>query len=229
MDAARILVIEDEAPIRRFLRVALASQGYKLLEAKTAREGLNQAANFQPDLVILDLGLPDGDGQEIIGEIRAQSAIPILILSARGREQDKVRALDGGADDYLTKPFEVNELLARLRVLLRRAARRGDVAADFRVGALRVDLERRQVFIDNREVHLTPTEYRLLTVLAQEAGKVVTHRQLLKSVWGPGCGNESHYVRVYMGHLRQKIEPNPAVPRYLITEPGIGYRLATSG
>jgi two-component system, OmpR family, KDP operon response regulator KdpE len=225
----RILVIEDEAPIRRFLRVSITGQGYTLVEADTGHKGVRLAAAQPPDLVILDLGLPDLDGMEVIRQIREWSAVPILVLSARGREFDKVAALDAGADDYLTKPFGVSELMARLRVALRRGPINATDSGEpiFSVQNLRVDLERRQVFVGKEEIHLTPIEYRLLTTLIKYAGKVVTHRQLLKEVWGPNNVDATHYLRVYMGHLRHKIEADSARPQILLTEPGIGYRLAS--
>jgi two-component system KDP operon response regulator KdpE len=223
--AAKVMVIEDEKPIRRFLRVSLSSHGYAVLEAETGAEGLRRAADHQPDLLILDLGLPDMDGMDIIRQVREWSQAPIIVLSARGLENDKVAALDAGADDYLTKPFSVSELLARLRVALRHVSGTPDEPV-FVVHDLRVDLARRKVHRNGLEVHLTPLEYRLLTTLVKYAGKVVTHRQLLKEVWGPDCVEETHYVRIYMGHLRHKIEADPARPRLLLTEPGVGYRLA---
>jgi two-component system KDP operon response regulator KdpE len=222
----RILVIEDELPIRKFLRISLESHGYELREADSVKRGLQAATSEPPDAVILDLGLPDGDGLDVIRRLREWSAVPIIVLSARGRESDKIAALDGGADDYLTKPFGAGELLARVRVALRHAAR--PTQADeptFESSGLRVDLAARRVFIDDVEVHLTPTEYRLLTTLVRHAGKVVTHRQLLKEVWGPDSVEENQYLRVYFGQLRRKIEADPARPRYLVTEPGVGYRL----
>src|SRR5262245_35374363 len=223
----RVLVIEDEPQIRRFLRATLMANGYQLLEAATAQEGLTQAATGQPELVILDLGLPDLDGLEVMRQLREWTAMPIIVLSARGQEAAKVAALDAGADDYLTKPFGVSELLARMRVALRHAARTAQGSGDpvFTVGGLRVDLARRQVYIAEQLVHLTPIEYRLLSTLVRYAGKVITHRQLLQEVWGPGYAHETHYLRVYMGQLRHKLEVDPARPRYLVTEPGVGYRL----
>ena len=227
VSAARILVIEDEQEIRRFLRASLTSHGYSLVEAEDGEGGIRQAASQQPELIILDLGLPDMDGLSVVQQIRSWSRVPIIILSARGQEQDKVEALDAGADDYLTKPFGIAELLARLRVALRHEARSAGGAGDpvFSVGDLRVDLANRRVSVAEREIHLTPNEYRLLTTLVKHAGKVLTHRQLLKEVWGPGNASETHYLRVYMAQLRQKLEADSTQPRYLITEPGVGYRL----
>jgi len=224
-----VLVIEDEPQIRRFLRATLSAHGYRLVEAATAQEGLMHAATRQPEIVILDLGLPDLDGLELTRQLREWSAMPIIVLSARGQESDKVAALDAGADDYLTKPFGVGELLARMRVALRHTARIAQEPGEavFTVGDLRIDLARRQVFVANQEVHLTPIEYKLLTTLVRYAGKVVTHHQLLREVWGPGASSETHYLRVYMGQLRHKLEANPARPRYLVTESGVGYRLRT--
>jgi two-component system KDP operon response regulator KdpE len=222
-----ILVIEDEEPIRKFLRVSLGAQGYRLVEAATGKDGLLQAATAQPDLIILDLGLPDIDGVDLTRQIREWSKVPIIIVSARGKEQDKVVALDAGADDYLTKPFGVGELLARLRVALRRrSANPSDGSPVFENGDLKVDLARREITLAGKPVHLTPNEYRLLSILVQHAGRVLTHRQLLKEIWGPGSSQETHYLRVYMNQLRQKIEVDPAQPRYLLTEPGVGYRLS---
>jgi len=224
-----VLVIEDEPQIRRFLRATLPAHGYRLLEAETAQEGLTQAAMHQPELIILDLGLPDLDGLDVTRRLREWTTVPILVLSARGQETDKVAALDAGADDYLTKPFGIQELLARLRVALRHAARLTQEPGEpvFTVGELQVDLGRRRVYVANQEVHLTPIEYKLLTVLVRYAGRVVTQRQLLRDVWGPHQTSTTHYVRVYMGQLRHKLEVNPARPRYLVTEPGVGYRLKT--
>jgi two-component system, OmpR family, KDP operon response regulator KdpE len=221
-----IVLIEDEPQIRRFLRTTLGSQGYRLFEAATGADGLVEAASRQPDVVIVDLGLPDIDGLEVIRRIREWSTVPILVLSARGQEADKVVALDVGADDYVSKPFGAEELLARVRVALRHKAGVAREDAVFTAGDLRVDLGRRHVFVRDQEVKLTPTEYRLLTTLVRYAGRVLTHRQLLKEVWGPNQTEEAHYLRVYMAQLRRKIEIDPAQPRYLLTEPGVGYRLA---
>jgi two-component system KDP operon response regulator KdpE len=222
-----VLVVEDELPIRRFLRPSLVTRGYRVLEATSGEDGLLQAAQRQPDLIILDLGLPDMDGLEVIRRLREWTARPIIVLSARGAEPDKVTALDAGADDYVAKPFTVGELLARVRVALRHAARadRETGEATFSVGRLRVDLDRRQVWLGDAEVRLTPIEYRLLAMLVQHAGRVVTHRQLLREVWGPAHMEQTHYLRVYMASLRRKLEVDPARPRFLRTEPGVGYRL----
>jgi two-component system KDP operon response regulator KdpE len=227
--APTVLVIEDEPQIRRFLRATLPAHGYRLLEAETAHDGLMQAAMHQPELIILDLGLPDLDGLEVTRRLREWSTVPILVLSARGQETDKVVALDAGADDYLTKPFGIQELLARMRVALRHATRLTQEPREpvFTVGELRVDLAHRRVYVADQEIHLTPIEYKLLTVLVRYAGRVVTQRQLLQEVWGPHQTSTTHYVRVYMGQLRHKLEANPARPRYLVTEPGVGYRLKT--
>lgn len=222
-----VLVIEDELQIRRFLRATLLGHGYRFVEATTGQEGLALAAAQQPDVIILDLGLPDMDGLAVTQAIREWSQTPIIVLSARGQEADKIAALDAGADDYLTKPFGVGELLARLRVALRHAQRPNPEQIDpvFCVGALHVDLAHRHVFVNDREVHLTPIEYKMLTTLIQHAGKVVTHQQLLRAVWGPNYATETAYLRVYMGQLRHKLEADPARPQYLVTEPGVGYRL----
>ena len=221
-----LLLVEDEAPIRRFLRSALAAEGYRLVEAETGQEGLHAATQQPPDLVILDLGLPDIDGQDVLARLREWYQGPIIILTARHQELEKITALDKGADDYLTKPFGAGELLARIRVALRHAARGTSESAVFETGALRVDLAARRVFHAGDEVHLTPIEYKLLTCLIRHAGKVLTHSFLLKEVWGPHHLQETHYVRVFMASLRRKIEAEPSKPRYLMTEPGVGYRLA---
>jgi two-component system, OmpR family, KDP operon response regulator KdpE len=222
-----ILVIEDDPQMRRFLRAILSSNGYRWLEASTAQEGIRQASLQHPDLIILDLGLPDMDGLEVTRQLREWSKIPIIVLSARDQEKDKVLALDVGADDYLTKPFGTAELLARMRAALRHmlVMTQGSDDPVFTTGDFRVDIMHRQVFVGEEEVHLTPIEYKLLLMLVQNAGKVVTQRQLLHDVWGPSYVKESHYLRVYMGQLRHKLETDPTRPRYLITEPGIGYRL----
>ena len=222
-----ILVIEDDPPIQKFLRATLLDHQYKVIEAVTGESGLRHAANDQPDLIILDLGLPDIDGIDVTKRLREWSTIPIVVVSARGKEQDKVVALDAGADDYLTKPFGVGELLARVRVALRHRAATADAGESvFSSGDLRVDMGRREVFVRDKAVHLTPNEYRLLTVLIKYVGKVMTHRQLLREVWGPGSAEESHYVRVYVNQLREKIETDPSRPVHILTETGIGYRLA---
>jgi len=223
-----LIVIEDEAQIRRFLRTTLASEGYQVIEAETGKQGLSEAATRKPDLIILDLGLPDLDGVEVVKKIREWSSIPIVILSARSQESDKISALDAGADDYLVKPFGVGELLARIRVALRHVspAANGEEDGVFTVDELKVDMTHRKVTISDAEVHLTPIEYRLLTVLIKHAGKVLTHRMLLKEVWGPNYVERAHYLRIYMGTLRHKLEKDPARPRFLLTEVGVGYRLA---
>ena len=225
---ATILLIEDEPEIRRFLRTTLPAHGFRLYEAATGNEGLTEAKSRNPDLILLDLGLPDLEGSEIIRQVREWTATPIIVLSARDQEQVKVAALDQGADDYVTKPFGVNELLARMRAALRHASRSADVTETvFMLGDLKVDLGRRQVFVSGKEIHLTPIEYKLLTTLIRHAGKVLTHRQLLKEVWGPLHVEEGHYLRVYMRQLRNKLEKTPAHPHYLVTELGVGYRLRT--
>ncbi len=223
-----VIVIEDEAQIRRFLRATLITEGYNLFEAETGRQGLTEAATRKPDLIILDLGLPDMDGLEVIAQLRAWSSVPVIILSARSQEGDKVVALDAGADDYLVKPFGAGELLARIRVALRRASATagGEEEGVFSVGELTVDMLHRRVTVGGTEVHLTPIEYRLLTVLVRHAGKVLTHRLLLREVWGPNYVERAHYLRIYMGTLRHKLETDPARPRFLLTEVGVGYRLA---
>ena len=220
-----LLLIEDEAQMRRFLRASLTSHGFRLVESSTGRDGLLQATSRTPDLVLLDLGLPDIDGLEDTEQIRSWSKMPIIVLSARDREDDKIKALDAGADDYLTKPFGVGELLARIRVALRHATPSDANEAVFVVGDIRLDLGKRTVTVLGAEVHLTPLEYKLLTTLVKSAGKVVTHRQLLREVWGPNATEQTQYLRVYMGQLRNKLESNAARPRILLTEPGVGYRL----
>ena len=221
-----ILCIEDDPQIRRFLRAGLGSQGFEFLEAESGQQGISQAAARNPDLIILDLGLPDVEGVEVVRRLREWASLPILVLSARTLEAEKIAALDAGADDYLTKPFGMGELLARIRVALRHAASGADGGSVFSVANLKVDLARRQVLLDDRPVHLTPLEYRLLATLVKHAGLVLTHRQLLKEVWGPGHADDSHYLRIYMAQLRHKLEVDPAQPRFLLTEVGVGYRLA---
>lgn len=223
------VLIEDEPQIRRFVRAALEAEGWQVFEAATAQHGLRDAATRKPDLLVLDLGLPDGDGLEVIRDVRSWSAVPIVVLSARVEEDDKIAALDAGADDYLTKPFGVGELLARVRANLRRPRNAGsDGQADeslFRFGEVEVDRQARLVRRAGTEVHLTPIEYRLLLVLVTNAGRVLTHRQLLREVWGPSHAEQGHYLRVYMGHLRQKLEADPSQPQHLLTETAVGYRL----
>lgn len=225
--APHILIIEDEAAIRRLLRSSLTEAQYRLTEAETAERGLKEAMSQPPDLVILDLGLPDEDGINVIKRLREWSQVPIIVLTARDQERDKVAALDAGADDYVTKPFSLGELQARLRVALRHASRERAGRTDpiIQIGDLRIDLAARRVFLGDKEVHLTPIEYRLLTTLAKHRGKVLTHRFILKEVWGPHDVYETHYLRVFMAALRRKIEAEPAQPRYLLTEQGVGYRL----
>ncbi|MFT3925658.1 MAG: response regulator [Myxococcales bacterium] len=221
-----VLVVDDEQPMRRFLRTALGAHGYTLFEASSAAEAKLVITTQNPSLVLLDLGLPDADGLELTRELREWSRVPIIVISARGREDDKVAALDAGADDYLTKPFGVNELLARIRVALRHA--RGTAQEEsrpFELGGLAIDFTRRLVTVDSREIHLTPTEYKLLGLLARHAGKVLTHAQILKEVWGPNYANQTHYVRVHMAELRKKVEVDAARPQRILTEPGVGYRL----
>jgi two-component system KDP operon response regulator KdpE len=227
---AVVLVVEDEPQLRRFLRTALGAQGYRLVEAETVQEALIAATTHNPELILLDIGLPDGNGIDLTRRIREWSRVPIIVISARGKEDDKVAALDAGADDYLTKPFGVNELLARIRVALRHAFLAASATGEpvLEIGPLRLDLTRREVVVSGVQVHLTPLEYRLLALLAQNAGKVLTHRQILKEVWGPGAANETHYLRVFMAQLRRKVEPDPARPRLLLTEPGVGYRMRES-
>ena len=219
----RVLVVDDEPQIIRGLRVILTNEGYRVQEATTKQEALDAVSVRPPDAIVLDLVLPDGDGIEVCTEIRRWSQVPIVVLSAVGDERQKVRALDAGADDYVTKPFGSEELLARLRAVLRRRSEEGD--APIRVGELEIDLADRSVRRDGEQLHLTPIEFDLLGKLAEHPGRLVTHRQLLQEVWGPGYEDETHYLRVHFAHVRAKIEPDPSNPRYVITEPGIGYRL----
>jgi two-component system KDP operon response regulator KdpE len=222
-----ILVIEDDPQIRRFLRATITAEGYRFHEALTADEGMAQAASRLPDLIVLDLGLPDRDGLEVIRNVRAWTQTPIIVLSARGQEKDKIQALDSGADDFVSKPFAVGELMARVRSALRRSAAISGTgeASVFHAGPIAVDLEKRIVQLDGNEVHVTPSEYKLLQALIRHAGKVVTQRQLLSEVWGPQHIEQAQYLRVYMAQLRRKLEANPARPRFFLTEPGVGYRL----
>jgi two-component system KDP operon response regulator KdpE len=222
--ALTVLIVEDDQAIRRFVRTALEGEGYRVHEADTLRRGLSEAGTRKPDLIVLDLGLPDGDGVHFIHDLRAWSGVPVLVLSARVEEHDKVEALDVGADDYLIKPFGVAELLARVRAVSRRHAREPGGVAIVTFGEVSVDLERRQVMCAGQPVHLTPIEFRLLAALIARPGKVLTHRQLLRETWGPAYVERGHYLRIYMGHLRQKLEADPARPRHLITETGVGYR-----
>ncbi|MDR3671883.1 MAG: response regulator [Holophaga sp.] len=228
-DGPLILLVEDEPQLRRYLRVTLTPHGYRLLEAVNAREGELMAASHHPDLILMDLGLPDMDGLELTRRLREWCAVPIIVVSARGQEQDKIQALDQGADDYLTKPFGSGELLARIRVALRHVSHdsAGVATPVFQLGDWRIDQTRREVTVAGQPVHLTPNEYKLLTTLVKHAGLVLTHHQLLKEVWGSVQGAQPHYLRVYMAQLRQKLEADPARPKHLITEPGVGYRLRT--
>jgi two-component system KDP operon response regulator KdpE len=220
------LLIEDEPQIRRFVRMALEGEGWQVQEAATMNRGLIDAGTRRPDLVILDLGLPDGDGIDLIADLRKWSPVPVIVLSARVSEEEKIRALDAGADDYLTKPFGVGELLARVRAALRRQRKPGaDAAGVVQFGDVKVDLPNRLVTRGGQMVHLTPTEFRLLSVLVNNAGRVVTNPQLLREVWGPSHSESGHYLRIYMGHLRQKLEQDPAQPAWLLTETAVGYRL----
>jgi two-component system KDP operon response regulator KdpE len=235
MPSLTAVVIEDEPQIRRFVRAALEAEGWQVHEAETAQRGLSEAGTRKPDLLVLDLGLPDGDGLDVIRDVRGWSGVPIIVLSARADEVDKVAALDAGADDYLTKPFGVGELLARVRANLRRpraaggAQGAGEFDPIFRFGEVTVDRQARVVTRIGVEVHLTPIEYRLLLVLVANVGRVLTHRQLLREVWGPSHAGQSHYLRIYMGHLRQKLELDPAQPRHLLTETAVGYRMVAGG
>jgi two-component system KDP operon response regulator KdpE len=228
---ALILVVEDEPQMQKFLRASLTSHGFRVLEAKSGAEAISEATTHTPNLVLLDLGLPDVDGIELTRRLREWSRVPIIVISARGREEDKVEALDAGADDYLTKPFGVNELLARIRVAFRHVEQGSaeTPAPIIEIGGLHLDLDKRYVAVDGREVHLTPIEYKLLVLLAKNAGKVLTHRQILKEVWGPAYAGQSHYVRVRMAELRKKIETDADRPRLFVTEPGVGYRIRAEG
>jgi two-component system, OmpR family, KDP operon response regulator KdpE len=221
----RVLIVDDEPQIRRFLRTSLSAHGYHVVEASCGKEAIALTTTERPELVLLDLGLPDMDGLEVIHRLREWSAVPIIVVSVRGQEAEKIEALDGGADDYVTKPFGMGELLARIRAALRHRLQAEVEEPVFCSAGLSVDLVRRVVTVDGHEVKLTPKEYDLLRILVTHAGKVITHRQLLREVWGPTSVYETHYLRVYIGQLRQKLEPNPAQPQYLLTEPGVGYRL----
>lgn len=221
---ARILVVDDEREILAMLRVALKGHGYKVFEAPTGQEGLNQAVAYRPDVIILDLGLPDMDGMQVITKIREWSKVPVIILSAREQEDEKIKVLDAGADDYLTKPFGMGELLARIRTALRHIVGAGNEPL-LTFDDLTIDLAQRAVLVTGCEVKLTPTEYELIKNLALNEGRIMTHRQLLRKVWGPSCENDNHYLRVYVGQIRRKIEKNPSRPKHIITEPGVGYRL----
>jgi two-component system KDP operon response regulator KdpE len=223
-DARRILVVDDETPIRRFLKVVLTAQGYSVFEAANGQEALDSVPGARPDLIILDLGLPDIDGVELTRRLREWSQTPIIILSVREAESDKIAALDAGADDYLVKPFGAGELLARMRAALRRQTDESE-EPEIQVGSLRIDLSRRLVTAADREISLTPTEYDLLRVLMRNAGKVMTHRHLLRLVWGPAYENEMHLLRVNISNIRRKLEPDPSSPSPIRTEPGVGYRL----
>lgn len=222
-----ILVIEDELPIRRFLRALLANEGYHFVEASSGEEGLRLATSQPPDLVILDLGLPDMDGQDVLQRLREWLTAPIIILSARDQETQKIKALDNGADDYVTKPFGTGELMARMRTALRHANRVGTEATTISIGDLKVDLAARTVLVKSEQVHLTPLEYKLLVTMLKHVGKVLTHRFLLREVWGPLDSQEYHYLRVFVASLRRKLESDPARPRYILTEQGVGYRFAS--
>ena len=225
MDVPNILLIEDEPQIRRFVRTALQAEGFQVFEAEHGQRGLIDAATRAPDLMIVDLGLPDMDGLQVIQDLRTWSAMPIIVLSARSDEKDKIEALDAGADDYLTKPFSVGELLARVRAHLRRRETGNSASSVFSFGDVVVDLVKRTVERNSEAVHLTSTEYRMLTVLIRHAGRILTHGQLLRDVWGPNHNEHSHYVRIYMANLRQKLEKDPTQPEHLLTEIGMGYRL----
>lgn len=222
---ARVLVVDDEPQIRRFLRTSLDAHGYEVVEAVDGRDAIKRTTVEKPDIIVLDLGLPDMEGIEVIKRVREWSDVPIIVLTARNREPDKIEALDGGADDYLTKPFGMGELMARIRAALRHRLQSKGAPPVFKVGSIVVDLVKRLVTRNGDEVKLSPREYDLLRVLVQNAGRVVTHQQILREVWGPAHVEDTQYLRVYVGQLRQKLEPDPDQPRYLLTEPGVGYRL----
>jgi two-component system, OmpR family, KDP operon response regulator KdpE len=225
-EGARVLIIDDEVQIRRMLKANLSAYGYEVAEAASGHEGLNQTAIFHPDIVILDLGLPDMDGLEVVKSLREWTQVPIIILSVREEDKDKIKALDGGADDYLTKPFSMGELIARIRVALRHVTKPGDEPV-LTFDDLTIDLPRRVVKVRGEEVKLTPTEYEIMKHLALHAGRVVTHSQLLRAIWGPNYQDATHYLRIYIGQLRRKLEPDPSQPTYILTEVGVGYRLVT--
>ncbi len=222
-----VLIIEDELPIRRFLKASLSNEGYRVSEAVAGEDGLRMASAQPPDLVILDLGLPDLDGQDVLKRLREWYSSPLIVLSARDQEPQKIKALDSGADDYVTKPFGIGELLARMRTAIRHAHRVGPEATTVTIGDLRVDLAARLVYRNDKEVHLTPLEYKLLMTMIKHAGKVLTHRYLLREVWGPQDSQENHYLRVFVASMRRKLEDDPARPRYILTEQGVGYRFAS--
>ncbi len=224
-DGPSVLIVDDEAQIRRFVRISLVANGYRVHEAVTGSDGLAQAATLRPDAVILDLGLPDQDGLEVLRQLRAWSPVPVVVLSVRDADVDKIALLDAGADDYLTKPFSMGELLARLRAAQRHSQPTADTMI-FKAGRLSVDLGRRLVTVDGEPIGLTKTEYALLRLFVQHAGKVLTHSQILRAVWGVGYTSETHYLRVYIARLREKLERDPTSPELLLTEPGVGYRLA---
>lgn len=223
----RVLVVDDELQIRRFLRIALEANGYHVYESSNGRDALQDAARLRPDLVILDMGLPDMEGLAVLGQLREWLPTPVIILSVRDTDRDKVAALDAGADDYLTKPFSLEELMARMRVA-QRHAQPGPRPTIFTIGSVSIDLAHRQVTKHGEPVQLTPTEYAILRQLVQHAGRVLTHKQILKEVWGPEYVEETHYLRVYFAQLRQKLEDDPSLPKLILTEPGVGYRLATA-
>lgn len=220
----KVLLIEDEEPIRRFLKAALESEGYQLTEATTGKEGIKLATEKSPEIVILDLGLPDQDGQAVLRQLRQWMTVPIIVLSARDQEQQKIAALDGGADDYVTKPFGIGELLARMRTALRHSGKSEPESSVFQADDLKVDFAARLVFRGDEQIHLTPLEYNLLVTLIKNSGKVLTHRFLLREVWGPQDSQETHYLRVFVASLRRKLEKDPTRPRFILTEQGIGYR-----